>query len=308
MKIHNIHLNSFLKNPNLKLAIGNFDGVHFGHKKIIEKLIKDSKSKKYSSAVLSFNPHPRKFFNKFNNFEIISEKKKISLLQKLGIDFYFSLKFDKSIASLTHKDFLEKIILDKLNTKSLVVGYDFKFGKNRMGDILFLKKEAERLNFDLEIIKPIKSNNNKIYSSSVIRKSIQDGDMFTAKLFLGEYWSIQGIVINGDKNARKMNFPTANIIPHDQIHPCKGVYAVKVEINSKKLKGIANFGERPTVSGKKLLLEVHIFNFNENIYGKELTVEFLTFIREEKKFENFNLLKKQIQKDIIAVRDFYSKK
>jgi|TARA_B110000495_G_C22937032_1_gene548092 riboflavin kinase/FMN adenylyltransferase len=310
MKTYNIHLDSLIEIPNLNLAIGNFDGVHIGHQKIIDKLIKDSKIKKYSSAVLSFNPHPRKFFlNDCVNFEIISEKKKISLLEKLGIDFYFSLRFNEKISSLSHEEFLEKIILDKLKTKSLVVGYDFKFGKDRKGDISFLKKESKRLNFNLEIIKPIKSNyNSQIYSSSIIRKSIQEGDMHTANQFLGNYWSMQGIVIDGDKNARKMNFPTANIIPHNQIHPRKGVYAIKVEINSKLVKGIANFGERPTFDGKKLLLEVHLFEFDEDIYGKELTVEFLTFIREEKKFDSFDLLKKQIQKDIIEVREFYLEK
>jgi len=310
MKTHNIHPDSLIEIPNLNLAIGNFDGVHIGHQKIIDKLIKDSKIKAYSSAVLSFNPHPRKYFlDECVNFEIISEKKKISLLEKLGIDFYFSLKFNEKIASLILEEFLEKIILDKLKTKSLVVGYDFKFGKDRKGDILFLKQESKRLNFDLKIIKPIKSSyNSEIYSSSRIRKSIQEGDMYTANLFLGNYWSMHGIVIDGDKNARKMNFPTANIIPHNQIHPRKGVYAIKVEINSKLVKGIANFGERPTVDGKKLLLEVHLFEFDEDIYGKELTVEFLTFIREEKKFDSFDLLKKQIQKDIIEVREFYLKK
>ena len=309
MQIHNIRLDSQANVADINLAIGNFDGLHLGHQKIIDELIKNSKIKNCTSAILSFKPHPRQFFSKkYYNFQIISEEEKIYLLNKQGIDHYFSLRFDKKVASLSPKDFITKILIKKLNLKHLVVGYDFKFGKDRKGNASLLKEQSNILGFDINIIQPIKSmNNSDVYSSSKIREFIKDGDMEKANIFLGRKWSIQGTVIEGDKRAGALNFPTANIVPGEYIHPKKGVYAIRARYIDKLFDGIANFGDRPTVDGKKLLLEAHLFNFNQNIYGKELTVEFLAFIRGEKKFDNFDLLTKQIQKDIQLVKIYHSK-
>jgi len=310
VQIHNIQLDSQVKNANINLAIGNFDGVHIGHQKIIEELIENSKIKNCSSAILSFKPHPRQYFSKkYHNFQIISEEEKINLLDKQGIDHYFSLQFNLTIASLSAKDFITKILIEKLNSKHLVVGYDFKFGKDRKGNTNLLQELSKIHGFELNIIQPVTSNHNsEVYSSSRIREAINDGDVEKANLFLGRNWSMQGIVIKGDKRARVMKFPTANIVPGKLIHPKKGVYAIRTRYNDKWIKGIANFGERPTVDGKKLLLEAHLFGFDQNIYGKELTVEFLTFIREEKKFDNFALLIEQIKKDIQLAITYHSKK
>ena len=308
MQIHNIRLDSQANVADINLAIGNFDGLHLGHQKIIDELIKNSKIKNCTSAILSFKPHPRQFFSKeYYNFQIISEEEKIYLLNKQGIDHYFSLRFDKNIASLSPKDFISKILIKQLNSKHLVVGYDFKFGKDRKGNSSLLQELSKVYGFDLNIIQPITSNyNSEIYSSSQIREAIRNGDMEKANLFLGRNWLMQGTIIEGGKRAGAMNFPTANIIPGELIRPKKGVYAIRAKYIDKWINGIANFGERPTVDGKKLLLEAHLFEFNQNIYGKELTVEFLTFIREEKKFDNFALLTKQIQKDIQLVKTYHS--
>ena len=309
MQIHNIKLNTQVDVLNINLAICNFDGVHLGHQKIIDDLIKYSRINSCPSAILSFKPHPRQFFsNEYRNFQITSEENKIDLLNKQGIDHYFSLEFNENIASLPPKDFITKILIEKFNIKHLVIGYDFKFGKDREGNASLLQEQSKILGFDINIIKPIKSiQNSDVYSSSIIREFIRDGNMEKAKLFLGRNWSMQGTVIKGDRRATAMNFPTANLVPGELIHPKKGVYAVRARYIDKWSNGIANFGERPTVDGKRLFLEAHLFKFNQNIYGKKLTVEFLTFIREEKKFDNFSLLAEQIQKDIQLVKTYHSK-
>ena len=309
MQIHNIQLDTQTSVANVNLAIGNFDGVHLGHQKIIDELIEYSKIKNCSSAILSFKPHPRQFFSdEYRNFQIITEEEKIYLLDKQGIDHYFSLLFDENIASMSPKDFITKILVEKLHSKHLIVGYDFKFGKDRKGNASLLQEQSKTLGFDMNIIQPITSNYNAVaYSSSRIREFIRDGNMEKANLFLGRNWSMQGTIIKGDKRASAMNFPTANLVPGELIHPKKGVYAIRARYLDKWSNGIANFGARPTVDGKKLLLEAHLFEFNQNIYGKDLTVEFLTFFREEKKFDNFALLTEQIHKDILIAKNYHSK-
>ncbi len=310
MQIHNIQLDSQTSVANINLAIGNFDGVHLGHQKIIDELIEYSKIKNCSSAILSFKPHPRQFFSdECRNFQIITEDEKIHLLDKQGIDHYFSLLFDENIASMLPKDFITKILIEKLHSKYLIVGYDFKFGKERKGNASLLQEQSKILGFDTNVIQPITSDYNAVvYSSSRIREFIRDGNMVKANLFLGRNWSMKGTVIKGDRRATVMNFPTANLVPGELIHPKKGVYAIRARCINKWSNGIANFGERPTVDGKRLLLEAHLFEFNQDIYGKELTVEFLTFIREEKKFDNFASLAEQVQKDIQLVKAYHSER
>ena len=310
MKIYNIKQGTFLDIPNLSLAIGNFDGIHLGHQIIIKELINNSMENKAQSAILSFKPHPRQFFSSnYKDFNIISENSKISFLEQLGIEYYFSLKFDHSIASLTPEKFIKEILINQLNIKNLIVGYNFKFGKDRMGDVNLLQDQSANNGFSIKVIDPIESKaTSEVFSSTLIRKNIRAGNFKKVNAWLGRKWSMSGTVILGDKRAGKINFPTANLIPSsDLIHPKKGVYVVKINIGNNLFNGIANFGNRPTVDGTKLLLEVHLFEFDENIYGKDLTVEFLTFIRDEKKFENFALLTKQIHQDIQIAKDYHSK-
>ena len=308
MKIHKIHIESSLSIKNINLAIGNFDGIHIGHQKVIKKLVDISNKNNVESAIMSFSPHPRQFFtNKYNNFNIISNSLKNILLDQLGVTHLILLEFNKYTASLSAKDFIEKILIKNLMINSLVVGYDFKFGKDRKGTVNLLKEKSLKYNYKLHVLKPEKlKKSSEIFSSSLIRKNIQEGNFKKVNSCLGRNWVINGIVITGDKKARKMNFPTANIIPnHDIVNPKLGVYAVKVKFRGKYHVGIANFGKRPTVDGNKLLLEVHLFDFNSNLYGKDLTVEFLTFIRDEKKFDNFDILTKQIQQDIEIAKKYH---
>ena len=309
MKIHNIQLNSSINIKNINIAIGNFDGLHLGHQKLIERLIHQSKKMKIDSTIMSFLPHPRQFLSgKYNNFNIISEDLKIKLLKQLGVKHYVILNFDQTIASLMPEEFIETILVKKLKIKNLVVGYDFKFGKERKGNIILLKEQSLIHNFTVSVLEQIKlKKTSEIFSSSLIRKNIQEGKVEKVNLCLGRNWSMGGTVVLGDKRATKMNFPTANIIPPNLIHPKKGVYIIKAIYEGIYFNGVANFGVRPTVDGEKLLLEVHLFNFNSNLYGKDLTVEFLAFIRSEQQFESFEELKKQINRDIKKAQSYHSK-
>ena len=310
MEIRNISLQSKVDVKLFHLAIGNFDGVHLGHQQIIKTLVNNAKKNDKHTAILSFNPHPRRFFSKdLDRYQIISEDHKKHLLKDLGIDYYFSLHFDQTIANLSPSEFIEKIIVQQLHVDKLIVGYDFRFGKNREGDIVLLQDHAAIHGFALEIIEPIKdAASAEVYSSTGIRKALQSGDVEKANSMLGRAWTMTGKVVHGDKRAGKMNFPTANILPHSQVYPKKGVYAIHAIMDEDLLKGIANFGERPTVDGKKLLLEVNLFDFDRDIYGKQLTVKFLRFIREEKKFDTISVLKDQITEDIHIAKNYHLRK
>jgi len=307
VKIFELNTTSKFEEKGLNLTIGNFDGVHLGHKSIIKNLINISKKNNYKSAILSFNPHPREFFlNLKEPFNIITPTFKKYLFNNLGLDIYIDFLFDKNLASLDPNQFIKKILIEKLSVKTLIIGSDFKFGKDRMGDLLLLQKGAVKYKFDVDVIDPIlNSNTQKKFSSSIIREDIKKGLFENVTKSLGRNWHMIGKVIKGDQKARKINFPTANVEPGHHVLPLKGVYCVNANIGGKKYKAIANFGERPTLDGSKILLETHIFNFNEDLYGKELTVEFLAFIRKEKKFENFEKLTQQIKKDIQLAKNYH---
>ena len=297
MKIHKIQLNSSINIGKINLAIGNFDGLHLGHKKVIQRLIQQSNKNNFDSAIMSFSPHPRLFFSRKNdNFNIISDTLKIKLLKQLGIKHFIILNFNQSIASLNPEDFIEIILVKKLQIKDLIVGNNFKFGKDRKGNITLLKEQSLIYNFTVSVLEQVKlKQTSENFSSTLIRKNIREGNVEKVNLCLGRNWSMEGVVIPGDNRAAEMKFPTANMIPPNIIHPKKGVYVVKILYEGNIFNGIANFGIRPTVDGEKLLLEAHLFDFNSDLYGKDLTVEFLAFIRDEQKFESLDKLKKQIE-------------
>ena len=307
MKYFELDTQSQFEENNLSLAIGNFDGLHKGHIKILDKLKKISKENNQPSAIMSFNPHPREFFNKKNyNFNIYSKADKISFLKKLEIDIYIEFKFNKTLSELSANNFVEDILLNKLDIKNVIIGKDFKFGKDRLGNYKILQNFSSKNNFQIHIVDIIMQKHlSDKYSSSAIRDNIKNGQIEDANLALGRSWHMTGKVIEGQKKAREIDFPTANMIPGNHIIPRKGVYCVEVLLKNKKYLGISNFGIRPTVDGSKLLLETHIFNFNDNIYGNDLTVHFLTFIRPEQKFNTFDELAKQIKKDTEIAKKYH---
>ena len=307
MKYFELDTQSQFEETNLCLAIGNFDGFHKGHISILDSLKKIANQNNLPTAIMSFSPHPREYFeNKNENFNIYTKSEKINFLKKYDINIYIEFTFDKNLAELSADQFVEEILINKLNIKNVIVGKDFKFGKNRSGNFQILENYSKENNFDVHLVESVMlSDGSSKFSSSIIRENIKNAEMEKVNFALGRPWHIHGTVIEGDKKARKINFPTANIIPGKHILPRKGVYCVEVCIDNEKYLGVSNFGKRPTVDGSKVLLETHIFNFNKEIYGNELTVRFLTFIRPEQKFANFDELAKQIKKDIETAKRFH---
>ncbi len=299
MKIYyNFDIPGKLKNSIL--LIGNFDGLHVGHQKLFNLAKKFKKKFKSKIGVITFEPMPKMYFNKnLKNFRISNPNQKKEILKNFGTDFLIIKKFNKKFSKIKSLDFIKKILYQKLNTKFLFVSSNFRFGNKREGDIKQLTSYERIFRYKLIKPKPLKLR-KKIVSSTLIRKLISKGKINLANKLLNRKWSIFSKVQEGKKLGKKIGFPTCNLDINDYVIAKPGVYAVKIYQKNKKkcLNGIANLGYRPTFNQKKLLLEVHIFKFNRNIYNKYLTIEFIDFIRKEKKFKNINQLKKQINLDI----------
>ena len=297
MKIYsNINLDK--KHQNSVIAIGNFDGLHLGHQKVINEAKKKAKKNKLPFGIMTFEPVPVMFFNSnIKNHRINSLKQKKSQLKKLDLDFLIIIRFNKKFSNLSAEKFIIKIINDKTKCRFLYVSKNFKFGHQRKGNIQMLKKYEKLFDFKSIITKPYKKN-KKIISSTIIRKKIASGKIIEANKLLNREWEIEGKVVKGKKRGRKIGFPTCNIKLNDYIIPRLGVYAVKINGLNFSKKGIANIGYRPTFNGKNLLLETNIFGINKNLYNKVISVSFKKFIRPEKKFKNLEHLKKQIKIDI----------
>jgi riboflavin kinase/FMN adenylyltransferase len=298
----NFEINS--QHKNSIILIGNFDGVHLGHQKLF--LLAKKYKKKYSSkiGVLTFEPMPKMFFNtQLKNFRISSLDQKIKTLKNLKIDFIISKKFDRKFSKTKSITFIKEILAKKLRPKFIFVSNNFRFGNKREGDVRQLIKFETICGYKVVKPEPLLIN-KRIASSTLIRNLLQKGHLEKANKILNRNWSIHGKVQKGRQLGKKIGFPTANIDIKDYVLANTGVYAVRAKVTGKKsyLKGIANLGYRPTFNGKKILLEVHLFNFSENLYNKYLTVEFKKFIRKEKKFMNVNQLRKQIKIDLIKAK------
>mgnify|MGYP001255875308 FL=1 len=280
------------------IAIGNFDGIHLGHQKVISQAKKKARINKIPFGVMTFEPVPVMFFNpRIKNHRINSLHQKINQLKKLHLDFLIIINFDKKFSSQSPDEFIEKIILKKTKSKFLYVSKNFKFGFKRKGNIKTLKKYEKLHEYKCIVTAPLKKN-NKIISSTTIRKKIKLGKINEVKKLLNREWTVKGKVIKGQKRGRKIGFPTCNIKFFNYVIPRLGVYSVKVTGSNFIRKGIANLGYRPTFNGQNLLLETNIFGINKNLYNKEISISFKKFIRPEKKFRNLKYLKKQIKLDI----------
>ena len=290
------------KLKNSIILIGNFDGLHIGHQKLFNIARNYKFKKKLKIGVITFDPIPKMFFNpNFKNYRISNFTQKMEILKSYRIDFIINKKFDKKFSKIKYISFIKNVLYKKIKPKYIFVSNNFRFGNKREGDVNSLKKLEKT--YDYKVINPSQlKKNKKIISSTLVRKCISEGKIKVANKYLNRNWSIDGVVKVGRKFGRRIGFPTCNIDIGNYIISRPGVYAVKVKIgkNKKKLKGIANLGYRPTFNQKKILLEVNIFNFSKNIYNKNLKVEFISFIRGEKKFKNVDQLKKQIDKDILV--------
>ena len=297
MKIYN-NLNLNRKHRNGIIAIGNFDGIHLGHRKVINEAKKMAKKNKLPFGLMTFEPVPVMFFNKkIKNHRISSLEQKKDQLKKLKLDFLIIIKFNKNFSSLSAEEFIKKIIHKKTGCRFLYVSKNFRFGFKRKGNIKTLEKYGKQFNFKNKIVMPFKTR-GKIISSTFIRKKIRKGQIEEVNKLLNRNWSIEGKVIKGQKRGRKIGFPTCNLSLNSYVIPRLGVYAVKVKTNNISNNGIANIGYRPTFNGQSLLLETNIFGINKNLYNKVITVSFKKFLRAEKKFKSFEYLKKQIKIDI----------
>lgn len=308
MKIHT-NLDNF-KAINPVVTIGTFDGVHLGHKKVIHRLQEIAHQVNGETVIFTFYPHPRLVLGSDNSdLRLINtlEEKKV-LLEATGIDHLVIYPFTKEFSKLSYTDFAKNILVDKMGVNCLVVGYDHKFGHNREGQFNDLKQLAQQLNFNVEQETVFNVDAINI-SSTKIRTAIKQGDIKTANKYLGYRFFIKGDVVNGKKMGRKIGFPTANIDPQEsyKLLPQDGVYAVKVDIDDKQYNGMLNIGLRPTVNNQldNRSIEVHILNFNEDIYFKNITLRFYERIRNEQYFNSIDELKTQLEKDKQTVKDYF---
>ena len=301
MKVYyNANLNS--KHKKGVIAVGNFDGLHLGHQKIIKEAKTKAKKSRLPFGVMTFEPLPVMFFNKkIKNHRINSLEQKKNHFKKLKLDFLIIIKFNKKFSSLTAEKFVEKIIYKKTNCKYIYISRNFKFGFKRKGNLNTLKLFEKKFSYKSIITRPLKKN-EKIISSTLIRKKITSGKIIEANKLLNRNWVISGKVIEGKKRGRKIGYPTCNLKLNNYIAPKPGVYAVKVNSDFFNKQGVANIGYRPTFNGQNLLLEVNIFGINKNLYNKVLHVHFKKFIRKEKKFQTIEKLKQQIKTDIKKVK------
>ena len=294
------NFNILKKHKRSIILIGNFDGVHLGHQKLLRQANIYKKKYKLKIGVVTFDPMPKMYFNKkIKNFKISNIYQKNKILESYGVDFIITKEFNKKFSKIKSDFFIKEFLFKKLKVKYLFVSNNFKFGNNREGDVK--KLIQNEVNYNYKIIKPNPLVlNKKIVSSTFIRALLERGNLKLANKLLNRNWTIGGVVQRGRQQGKKIGFPTCNIDIKNYVVAMPGVYAVKVKRknSNKYLKGIANLGYRPTFNQKKILLEVHIFNFSGNLYNKYLSVEFTKFIRKEKKFKNVEELKKQIKSDL----------
>ena len=296
-----------LNQPTI-VTVGNFDGIHVGHQEIIHYVIDQGKQYNLRSVILSFEPTPKEFFaGKNAPPRIYSLRDKYEIAKSLQIDHFVCLRFCKSLAKMPAKDFVNEILFEALNTRILVVGDDFRFGHNRLGDIELLKTMGESLGFSVEDKDTILRANTRV-SSSLIREKLATGDFEEARSLLGRWFEVSGRVFHGDKKGRTIGFPTANIILNRRITPLRGVFVVTATHENNAWKAVANIGHRPTVNGKRDQLEVHLLDSAENLYGQRLRIRFLARLRDEQKFSSLDELKHQISLDVQQAKEYFSKR
>lgn len=284
------------------LTTGTFDGVHFGHKIIIDRLKEIAKNQNGETVLLTFSPHPRMvLFPDDHNLQLLNTlEEKTKLLEKAGIDHLIIHPFTKAFSRTTSMQFVRDILVNKLNTHKLVIGYNHHFGRNREGSFEHLKEFAPIYGFEVEEI-PAQLLDDVSVSSTKIRQALLSGDIVKAKTYLGYEYTIEGCVVKGKEIGRTLGFPTANISVSDatKLIPKDGVYAVKVEVDKQSFNGMMNIGTNPTIASSQHSLEVHVFDFNANLYGKSIVIRFIQRLRDEVAFKNTNDLKLQLEKDKI---------
>lgn len=296
---------NYTENTSKVLSLGMFDGVHLGHISIINLLKKTAQEKKIETALLTFWPHPRKVFNPHDDIKLLNTlEEKLNLLENAGIDVVFIKSFDENFRNLTGEEFVRQILVEKLNVKHIIIGHDHVFGKNKSGNFELLQELSKELDFEVQQLDAVKEGEFNI-SSTKIRNCLSNGNIIGANKMLGYYYSVTGKVIDGKKLGRTIGYPTANMeVDEIKLLPKKGAYIVEVYVKEKFYKGMLSIGTNPTVNGEKLSTEVYILDFNEDIYGEEITVKFRDFLHEEIKFESLEKLIERLDEDKRLTEEF----
>jgi riboflavin kinase / FMN adenylyltransferase len=289
-----------IENPT-SATIGNFDGVHVGHKKIIDSVKKEALEKGLSSCVITFHPHPQKVLQNIDVPLLVPIRERLKLLERQGVDYVACYTFTRELSQISATDFITDTLVGKLNLKHLIVGPDFSFGRKREGNAELLRVMGEKLGFETRVLEPAVID-GRIVSSSAVRNFVREGDVREASQFLGYDFYIEGQIIEGERRGRQIGFPTLNLDTDWDILPRIGVYATRVYIEEEKKESITNVGYRPTFGSDGLLVETHIFDFDRDVYGKRVRVEFIERVRDEQKFDGPDALVDQINKDVLKVK------
>ena len=290
------------------VALGNFDGVHLGHRQVIRAAQDIAKEKGVGCGVMTFEPHPRLLFQpNLPPFRLTPFRIKARIIESLGVDYLLQQHFDEDFASLSADEFIRGVLAASLGVSHVVIGYDYRFGQGAKGDETSLRKEADRYGFGVTCIPPVMAEDGTIYASTNIREALKDGNPREAARLLGHPWEIENRVEHGDQRGRTIGFPTANIELADYQRPKAGVYAVRAAlakggVPTQWFAGVANYGSRPTFGKTSELLEVHLFDFNGDLYGQHLRVALIDFLRPEQKFDGLEALKAQIEQDCQSAR------
>ncbi|MFH1349808.1 MAG: bifunctional riboflavin kinase/FAD synthetase [Pseudomonadota bacterium] len=288
------------------LTIGNFDGVHWGHLMLFEKVKERAKAIEGQAAVMTFEPHPVKVMKPKNGPHLITPtEQKLNLIWDSGIDVIFCMPFTTQFASISAHDFVKDILVDKIGIKEIVVGYDYTFGHNRQGNITLLQQMGENLHFRVHALEPVRINQTLV-SSTHIRELIQEGNLSEAKRLLGRDYQICGTVIKGkNRGARLLGYPTANLKLIDELVPKRGVYAVTVIVDDELYYGVTNIGYNPTFSDNALSIETHLLDFSGSLLGQKIKLNFIQRLRDEKTFKSVQELSKQIARDIQRAKTLF---
>lgn len=293
--------------PNVVLTVGSFDGIHMGHRYILEDVVRKAKALGGTPAMLTMRPHPREYFSPHNAPNLLCDfDKKIELLDDLGIEVVYVLPFNAATAAIPAETFVEDLLRDKCHVKSLVVGHDCRFGKGAKGTFMLLKDMGPEMGFDVEEIAPITVDSERV-SSTLIRERILQGDLATVEKLLGRKYSVSGIVESGRGIGSTIGFPTANIHPYHTAIPAQGVYIAEAILDGEAYPAAVNIGIAPTIRNEDITIEAHLLDFDEDIRGKEIEILFHGRVRPERKFPNKEALIEQIARDVQTVRDYFGR-
>lgn len=305
MEIINLSLGQYRENRfNTAIALGNFDGIHIAHQKLIKEMVEDAKKTGLKSGILLFNTHTRALLEGKSPSLLSSNEQKMEILGDLGIEIVYTIDFDQELMQLSPDEFVKNILVEKLNVKSLCVGFDYRFGFKASGNVEILKELGIKYGFKVIVIDPIYRDN--VVSSTRIRNYIREGKIQDANELLGRHYSISGEVVDGNKMGRKLGFPTANLkIKDNYIIPKVGIYESNIIVHNKSYRGATSIGTNPTFKNDELKIENHILDFKGDIYGEVIEVRFIRYLRDEIKFDNIEDLKKQINNDVKDIKSPY---